>query len=93
MRALQSAYGRLRVPLDANSSKHQLRILEACVWLHNLCTTWIGINQIRTVYMPEWETTEDDRFWDEVEDMMQVKDVLKHDCVSRFHLMVMDEDD
>jgi hypothetical protein len=93
MRALQSAYSRLQVPLDANSSKHQLRILKACVWLHNLRTTWIGINQIHTVYMPEWETTEDDRFWDEVEDMMQVKDVLKHDRVSCFHLMVVDEDD
>jgi hypothetical protein len=93
MRALQSAYSHLQAPLDANSSKHQLRILKACVRLHNLRTTWIGINQICTVYMPEWETTEDDRFWDEVEDMMQVKDVLKHDRASRFHLMVVDEDD
>jgi hypothetical protein len=92
MRALQGAYGRLRVPLDANNSEIRLRILESCVRLHNLRTTRIGINQICTVYMPEWETTEDDRFWDDVEDMMQIKDVLKHDRVSRFHLLVVDED-
>jgi hypothetical protein len=38
MRALQGAFGRLRMPLDVNDSKGRKEILECCIRLHNVRT-------------------------------------------------------
>jgi hypothetical protein len=91
MRALQGAFARLRVPLDVNDSRRRLRLLELCVRLHNIRTIRVGANQIRSVYMPEWEAADDDGFWEDVGDML-FRDVRKFDRVSRFHLVVVDDD-
>ncbi|CAE7160568.1 unnamed protein product [Rhizoctonia solani] len=54
MRALQGAYGRLRMPLDINNPIGRRVLIETCLRLHNLRTRLIGINQIKRVYMPVW---------------------------------------
>ncbi len=51
MRQLQGAFGRLRVPLDANDSASRGRILRVCCRLHQLRCRVVGVNEIRTVYM------------------------------------------
>ena len=53
MRVLQGCFGRLRLPLpwDADARK---RILLCCLHLSNLRTRVMGINQIRTVFDPNY---------------------------------------
>ncbi|KAG9125513.1 hypothetical protein FRC07_007295 [Ceratobasidium sp. 392] len=53
MRSIQSVFSRLRVPLSIHDPTGRQRLLETCVRLHNLRATCMGINQIRSVYMPE----------------------------------------
>ncbi|KAG8702053.1 hypothetical protein FRC09_004975, partial [Ceratobasidium sp. 395] len=36
MRALQGAFGRLRMPLDANDAKWRCVVIETCFHMHNL---------------------------------------------------------
>lgn len=71
-------------------SEKRRRFLLTCIRLCNLRTRRVGINQIRTVYMPTWRASEDDRLWDNLGDML-FGDVRKKDRVSKFHLVV-DED-
>ncbi|QRW07061.1 DDE superfamily endonuclease [Ceratobasidium sp. AG-Ba] len=54
MRAVQGSFARLRIPLSANDSHGRQLLIESCLRLHNLRTTRVGINQIRTVYLPYW---------------------------------------
>jgi hypothetical protein len=89
MRALQGVFGRLCVPLDVNDSKGRKEILECCIRLHNVQTIWVGVNQMRTVYMPEWEVTNDERFWEELGNAV-FSDFQRCDHVARFHLVVVD---
>ncbi|KAF8602993.1 hypothetical protein BDV93DRAFT_580586 [Ceratobasidium sp. AG-I] len=62
MRAIQGAFARLRVPLDANDAVCRARLLEVCFRLHNVRTRMVGINQIQTVYMPAWTGGQPDFF-------------------------------
>ena len=48
MRALQGTWGRLQVPLPANSQDRML-ILELIARMHNFRTRRVGLNQIKTV--------------------------------------------
>ncbi|KAG8711925.1 hypothetical protein FRC08_015248 [Ceratobasidium sp. 394] len=48
MRAIQGAFGRLRIPLDANNSAWRSVVIETCLRMHNLRTRTVEINQIRT---------------------------------------------
>ncbi|KIK34262.1 hypothetical protein CY34DRAFT_26895 [Suillus luteus UH-Slu-Lm8-n1] len=52
MRMMQGSFGRLRVPLDVNDRARRQRLLEVCVRLSNVRAICVGINQIRSVYMP-----------------------------------------
>jgi len=71
MRSLQGAFGRLRVPLDINSEDARSNLIEICVCLHNLRAVRVGINQIRQVYMPQWQETAADReLWACFEEML-----------------------
>jgi hypothetical protein len=90
MRALQGAFGRLRVPLDINDTYRRVRIIELSCRMHNVRTLCMGINQIRSVYAPDREVTDEDRMWDNFHDML-FKDIRKFDRVSRFHLHVVHE--
>ncbi|CUA71478.1 Cytoplasmic dynein 2 heavy chain 1 [Rhizoctonia solani] len=86
MRALQGAYGRLRMPLDINNPIGRRVLLETCFRLHNLRTRLIGINQIRTVYMRQWDS-DDDRFLHNLHSMF-FSDIRANDRVKRFYLQL-----
>ena len=71
MRALQGSFGRLRIPLEIGNQEGCGDMLEICVRLHNLCACCVGHNQIRTVYMPLWQQTqEDEEVWNNFENMV-----------------------
>ncbi|KAF8825653.1 hypothetical protein HHX47_DHR6000194 [Lentinula edodes] len=86
MRIMQGSFGRLRVPLDINSDESHLRLLELCCRLFNVRSNCVGINQIRTVYMPSWRASEGDEMWDALGDLM-FGEIRKRDRVSRFHIV------
>jgi hypothetical protein len=86
MRALQGSFGRLRMPLDINFSEQRQDLLEACVRLNNVRARMVGINQIRSVYMPIWQEDEHDRMvWEQFEKML-FSHQRNNDRVARFHL-------
>ncbi|KAK7017074.1 hypothetical protein VNI00_018704 [Paramarasmius palmivorus] len=70
MRLLQGSFGRLRVPLPIDSATSRLRLLELCCRLFNVRANCVGINQIRSVYLPTWRASEDDALWDGLGDMV-----------------------
>jgi hypothetical protein len=59
---------------------------EICVQLLNLCTCLVGINQIRSVYLPTWKVDEQEEIWESFENML-FSEQHAHDRVSGFHLM------
>jgi len=84
-RQLQGTFGRLRLPLEISNQQRRGDLLETCFRLNNLRTRRIGINQIKTVYMPIWyENIEEDRIWREFGEML-FSEQRKHDRVARFH--------
>lgn len=60
--------------------------MEVCVRLFNLRARLVGINQIRSVYLPIWQESEDERLWTALGDMA-FGDIRRHDRVARFHLV------
>lgn len=54
MRALQGTFARMSSRLTSNKEKRGL-ILQGIVLLHNFRTSYIGLNQIRKVFDPEYE--------------------------------------
>jgi hypothetical protein len=86
MRAIQGAFGRLRLPLNIANEEARSDLIEICLRLHNLRAIRVGINQIRTVYTKLWQATEDDMdVWRDFENML-FSDQRKKDRVSRFHV-------
>jgi hypothetical protein len=83
---LQKVFGRLRVPLPINNESRRAFILENCVRLCNLRTRRVGLNQIRTVYMPIWKDNGQEEMWLSFGDML-FSDQRKNDRVHRFHLV------
>jgi DDE superfamily endonuclease len=83
-RALQGCFGRLRIPLEINYSERRGDLLECCSRLCNLRTRRVGINQIRSVYMPVWTANEQEQIWSSFETML-FSDQRKNDRVRRFH--------
>jgi hypothetical protein len=81
-RALQGAFGRLRIPLEINHSSCRQQLIEICICLHNLRTNRVGLNEIRNVYMKVW--IDDGEIWSHFEDMLFSEQRAK-DRVSRFH--------
>ena len=53
MRAIQSTFSRLQAGLSVNSDERR-RVISVCILLYNLRTEMIGINQIRTVFSPNY---------------------------------------
>jgi len=90
MRMLQGSFGRLRIPLPISSTSARVRLLENAVRLANVRTQKVGINQIRTVYMNIWRTSEDDRLWLDLGNVL-FGDIRRRDRVSRYHLVIVDE--
>jgi hypothetical protein len=54
MRALQGSFARLKTRLTSNKRK-RLDIVHGIILLHNFRTTHIGLNQIATVFNPQYE--------------------------------------
>jgi len=54
MRGLQGTFPRLKSRLPSDKNKRRL-VLEAIVFVHNLRTDIVGMNQIKTVFFPEYE--------------------------------------
>ena len=86
MRSLQGSFGRLRVPLEVGYMDQRGDLLETCVRLQNFRTRLVGINQIRSVYMPIWKANEQEEIWESFENMLFSEQRAK-DRVSQFHLM------
>jgi len=85
-RTLQGSFGRLRIPLEMKHTERRGNLLETCVRAHNLRGKRVGFNQIRTVYMPQWQKTEEDvDVWNNFESMLFSKQ-RAWDRVSRFHM-------
>lgn len=84
MRAIQGAFGRLRMPLDINDPVGRRTLIETCLRLHNLRTRRIGNNQIRTVYMSNWGSAQSN-FLENLHDMM-FQEIRQNDRVRRFYV-------
>ncbi|EDQ98024.1 uncharacterized protein LACBIDRAFT_316314 [Laccaria bicolor S238N-H82] len=89
MRAVQGSFGRLRVPLEINFEARRGDLLETVVRLYQIRTRLVGINQIRSVYMPIWRENEQEQLWSHFEDIL-FRDQRKMDRVSRFHCIEED---
>lgn len=88
MRGLQGAFGRLRVPLEIANKDSRGDLIEICVRLHNLRAIRVGINQIRTVYLKQWQDMVDDiAVWQDFENML-FSEQRQKDRVTRFHVML-----
>lgn len=74
------------MPLDASHANRHGDLLETCVRLQNLRTCLVGINQIRSVYMPIWKANKQEEIWSHFEDML-FKEQQSKDRVSQFYLM------
>lgn len=86
MRAIQGSFGRLRMPLNIDHDERRGNLIEICLQLHNVRTVKIGINQIHTVYVPNWQQTEEDQeVWTGFANML-FSDQIKKDRISRFHV-------
>jgi hypothetical protein len=85
MRGLQGSFGRLRIPLEIGCQEERGDLLEICVRLNNLRAQQVGINQIRTVYMPLWkQTQEQEDIWGNFENVL-FGEQQRSDRVARFH--------
>jgi hypothetical protein len=90
-RGLQGSFGRLRVPLEVGSTERRANLLEICVRAYCLRARRVGLNQIRTVYMPQWQASpEDAEVWANFESML-FSDQRRKDRVSRFHTVAIYE--
>lgn len=90
MRALQGSFGRLRMPLEVSNSHRRGDLIETCIRLHNLRTDVVGINQIKSVYVPAWTEGDQQReIWEGFEGML-FGEQRKRDRVSAFHGVVED---
>ena len=52
MGSFQASFSRLRDHIDYEFFGVRRIMIEMMILLYNLCTRWVGINQIRNVYMP-----------------------------------------
>ena len=57
MRGMQGTFPRCKKHLPSDSDKWQL-VLEAIVLVHNFCSDYVGFNQRRTVFDPEYVRVE-----------------------------------
>ncbi|KAG9078768.1 hypothetical protein FS749_009172 [Ceratobasidium sp. UAMH 11750] len=78
MRAIQGAFGRLKMPLDANDTEWRRLLIETCLRMHNVRTRMVEINQIRTVYMPVFTNGREQDFFDLTHSMI-FSDIRRND--------------
>jgi hypothetical protein len=54
MRGLQGSFPRCKKRLPGNPEKHKL-VIQYIIFVHNFRTEIVGLNQIKTVFDPEYE--------------------------------------
>jgi hypothetical protein len=85
MHRLQGSFGRLQIPLEIGRQSECGDLIEICFRLNNLHARLVGIDQIRTVYMPLWkQNREEEEVWTNFENMM-FRDQWRSDWVACFH--------
>ncbi|QRV77090.1 DDE superfamily endonuclease [Ceratobasidium sp. AG-Ba] len=89
MRAIQGAFGRLKMPLDANDTKWRQLVIETCLRMHNVRTRTVEINQIRTVYMPVFTNGRERDFFDVMGSMI-FSDIRRSDRLREHYLELGD---
>lgn len=82
MRALQGAFGRLRLPLDPNDHDGRTRLLRVCLRLHQLRCRAVGINQLQDVFVRKWKDYDD--HYDNFQELF-FRDIMKKDRVSKYY--------
>lgn len=65
MRGMQGTFPRCKKRLPSDSDKRRL-VLEAIVLVHNFRTDYVGFNQIRTVFDPEYVRVESLEGYDQI---------------------------
>ncbi|KAG8723227.1 hypothetical protein FRC09_004209 [Ceratobasidium sp. 395] len=85
MRAIQGAFGRLRMPLDANDTEWRCTVIETCFRMHNLRTRLVEINQIRTVYMPVFTNGREHSFFDKLHAMI-FSEIRRNDRLRQYYI-------
>jgi len=89
MRTIQGTFGHLRIPLQIAYHEIQGDLLETCARLFNLRARDVGINQIQSVYMPNWREDEPEELWMTFESTL-FSTQRKNDQVGHFHMIVVE---
>jgi hypothetical protein len=89
MRTIQGTFGHLCIPLQIAYHEVWGDLLETCACLFNLRARDVGINQIRSVYMPIWREDEQEGLWMAFESML-FSTQRKNDRVRHFHMIVVE---
>ncbi|KAK7459484.1 hypothetical protein VKT23_009467 [Stygiomarasmius scandens] len=85
MCTMQGSFGRLRVPMKINDDEKRGDLLEICTHLFNLRARTVGHNQIRSVYLPIWQASDQERVWNDFENIVYGEQ-RRSDRVRRFYL-------
>ena len=78
-----------KIRLDVNDDAGRADLLELCFRLHNLRTRTVGYNQIRSVYLQIWQADEQERVWNEFENMV-FGEQRRNDRVRKFYMVEED---
>jgi hypothetical protein len=74
------------VPLEVNYAECWGDLLETCVHGYCLWSCRVGLNQIRTVYMPHWQYNAGElEAWKNFKNML-FTDQRRNDHVAQFHI-------
>jgi hypothetical protein len=85
MRAFQSAFARLKMPLPADDHRYRLMVLETCSRLHQLRTAHVGINQISTVYERIWRDSDPNALMYDKFPKMLFRDIARSYRIARYY--------
>ena len=88
MRALQGAFGQLRVPLDVDPGCRFL-LLKVIAQAHNLL---VDFNEICSVYCDIWRQADEDATWAGFASMM-FGELCRNDQVARFHTIAVAQEE
>lgn len=82
MRALQGAFGRLKIPMDCNDAEGRGRLIRVCVRIHQLRCRAVGLNQLKEVFINTWKDAE--THYEDFGDLL-FRDIMSKDRISRYY--------
>lgn len=81
------------MPLEVNHADRRKNLLEVCIRAFCLRSRRVGLNQIRTVYVPQWAGEQNDLdVWNHFERMV-FSEQRRNDRVARFHIQANYDDE